>query len=166
MKQISLALGLLIAGCGEGDPPAPRAAQPKLDLIDFFTGPSNGKGKIDILFRDSKSLRVISHGKPNGRGGLILEQRLAEGSKMRRRRWVMKCSANGNCDGTLTDASGPVRVQVRGNAAHIRYRMHNRLDVDQWLMLRPDRRTIDNCLRVSKWGLSVATVDEVIRRQP
>ncbi len=166
MKRIALLLSLILAGCGRGDPPPPRAAEPKLDLIAFFTGPSSGKGTIDIIFQHSKPLQVISSGKSDGRGSLVLDQRLAEGSKVRRRRWVMKCSAAGNCDGTLTDASGPVRVQVAGNAAHIRYRMPNRLDVDQWLTLRADRRTIDNRLRVFKWGFRVATVDEVIRRGP
>ena len=164
MKRVSLALILLIAGCESSEPPAPTAAQPKLDLVDFFTGQSMGKGKIDILFQRDKPLRVVSRGQPDGRGGLILDQRIGEGARLRTRRWVMHCAPGGRCDGTLTDASGPVAVKVDGNTAHIRYRMPNRLDVEQWLVLRPDRVTLDNRLRVSKWGVTVATVDEVIRR--
>ena len=164
MKRVSLALVLLIAGCDSGKPPAPTAALPKLDLVDFFTGDSIGKGRIEIWFQRDKALRVVSRGRPDARGGLILDQRIGEGAKVRQRRWVMHCASNGRCDGTLTDASGPVRVKITGNTAHIRYRMPNRLDVEQWLVLRPDRLTIDNRLRVSKWGLTIATVDEVIRR--
>jgi len=164
MKRIALGLALLLAGCESREPPARPAAQPKLDLIDFFTGRSMGKGKIDILLQDEKSLRVVSRGRTDDRGTLILDQHIGEGTKVRQRRWVMRCAANGRCDGTLTDASGPVQVKLDGNAAHIRYRMPKRLDVDQWLVLRPDRLTIDNRVRVSKWGFTVATVDEVIRR--
>ncbi len=164
MKGIWVALALLLAGCDSAKPPTPIAAEPTLDLVDFFTGPSTGKGRIEILFQRTKPLRVISSGRPDGRGGLVLDQRIGEGNKVRRRRWVMNCTPDQRCDGNLTDASGPVSVRLDGNSAHIRYRMPNRLDVEQWLVLRPDRTTIDNRLRVSKWGLTLATVDEVIRR--
>ncbi len=164
MRRIALTLTLLMAGCDSAKPPTPIAAEPKLDLVEFFTGQSTGKGTIDILLQRDKPLRVVSRGRPDGRGGLILDQRIGEGAKVRQRRWVMRCAANRRCDGTLTDASGPVTVKVEGNAAHINYRMPNGFDVEQWLVLRRDRRTLDNRLRVSKWGFSVARVDEVIRR--
>ena len=140
---------------------------PKLDLAAFFAGETEGRGRIDLIFQSSKPLRVRSDGRPDGRGGLVLAQAIREGSKPARTRlWRMHCTKQGRCDGTLTDAAGPVTVAVDGNTAHIRYRMKGGLAVEQWLVLQSDRRTLANSLRVSKWGVTVARVDETIRKAP
>jgi hypothetical protein len=42
--------------------------------------------------------------------------------------------------------------------------MRGDMDVDQWLTLAPGGRTARNVLRVRKMGLTVAALDETIRK--
>ena len=166
MRIAAASIGLLLNGCNQAEPPTPRAPQPKIDLVGFFTGKSKGQGEIDILFQSPQPLRVASVGRPDGRGGIVIDQAIKEGAKPpRTRRWRMRCSET-RCGGTLSDASGPVAVHLAGNTAHLRYTMHNGFAVEQWLALQADRRTIANRLRVSKWGVPVACVDETIAKRP
>ena len=165
MKRLGPALAVILAGCAPSSPPAPAAEQPKLDLVRFFTGTSEGRGTIDVIFQSAEPLRVTSRGRPGGAGRLILDQRITEGAKpARQRRWLMHCTAGGRCDGSLSDASGPVSVAVQA-MRRSPYAMKHGLAVEHWLVLRPDRRTIDNRLRVRKWGVTVARIDEVIRKR-
>ncbi len=166
MRLTAATIALLSTGCDQAGPPSARAAEPKIDLVSFFTGTSQGQGEIDIVFQSPQSLRVASVGRADGHGGIIVDQAIKEGAKSpRTRRWRMRCSDN-RCGGTLTDASGPVVVRLSGNTAHVRYTMHNGFAVEQWLVLQSGRRTIDNRLQVSKWGLPVARIDETIVKRP
>ena len=165
MKPVTACLALMMTGCSSDGRPASAAAQPTLDLIQFFSGRSAGEGTIKIVLQDRKPLRVASVGRAAGPGLLVLDQRITEGAEpTRMRRWQMNCTPRGRCRGSLTDATGQVRVTIGGNAARIHYEMKRGLKVEQWLVLRPDRRTLDSRLRVSKWGVTVARVDEVIRK--
>ena len=67
--------------------------------------------------------------------------------------------------GTLTDASGPVETVAIGRAIRIRYPMKGGLTVEQWLILLPGGRAIDNRMTVHKWGMRVATLRERIEKR-
>jgi hypothetical protein len=66
-------------------------------------------------------------------------------------------------DGTLTDAAGPVRVDVEGNKVRIRYEAKNHLNFDQWLTPAGPRQ-VNNAMKVKRFGITVAHYDEVIRK--
>lgn len=143
----------------------PAAEQARLEPIAFFTGESTGTGTIDQLFSRPRPLIVRSIGRPDGRGGLVLTQAIREGSKAERTRtWTMRQVGPGRYAGTLTEAVGPVTVQVQGPRAVIEYRMKDGLAVRQQLALQADGRTLLNRLVVTKWGIRVATVRETILR--
>ena len=162
MRILAVAITAAVAGCTT-DVPAPRHG--KADAIAFFTGRTNGLGELDILFQSPVPVRVASVGRPDGRGGLILDQRISEGDKpVRMRRWRLRPAGPDRLIGSLTDADGPVSVTVRGGRIHIEYEMKNGMDVDQWLTLRGDGRTIDNRMSVRRFGITLATVEETIAK--
>jgi hypothetical protein len=147
-------------------PPLAADASKTLDPIAFFTGTSKGEATLKVIASAPKPVRVQSEGRPDGNGGLILVQHIREGNKPERvRTWTMQPVAPGRFTGTLTpDAVGPVAVIASGPRAQIRYRMKSGLDVRQELALQADGITLLNRLSVSKWGVDVAELNEVIRK--
>ena len=142
----------------------PAASGPALDPVAFFTGQTRGEGELDTLLSRPVRLSVESVGRRQG-DTLILDQTIREGDKAPRvRRWSMRPVAPGRYTGTLTDAEGPVDVAVTGPRARIRYRMRGGLQVEQQLTLQNDGRTLLNRMRVEKFGIRVASVEETIRK--
>ena len=85
-------------------------------------------------------------------GGVRLRQRIMEGDKPpRTRTWVLTPAGAGRWTGTLTDATGPVAAEVRGNRLHIRYDGDG-VGIEQWLYLQPDGRTVQNSLVAPEVG--------------
>jgi hypothetical protein len=155
---------LLLAACTSVELPAgPRPFDP----IAFFAGPTEGRGRLDILLSGSRTIHVQSLGTRTKEGGLLLVQNIREEGKAARvRRWVMKPDEDGDgvYHGTLTDADGPVTLAVRGARATISYRTPDGVRIDQQLALQADGRTLLNHLGAYKFGLRVATLEETIRR--
>ncbi len=52
-----------------------------------------------------------------------------------------------------------------GNCLQLAYRMKGGLGVDQWLYLQPGGKVELNPMKVSKLGITVAKLDETIRRK-
>lgn len=116
------------------------------------------------MFKDPREVRVEGRGRVEGRT-LILQQVIAEAGKApRQREWRITEQGPGRFDGTLTDARGPVIAEVEGNRLHIRFTMHNNMRVEQWLTLEPDGRSAQNRLTVSRLGIQVARLDELITK--
>ena len=70
----------------------------------------------------------------------------------------------GRYRGTLTEASGPVTGEVVGNRLTLAFPMRGGLRVRQWLYLQPGGQVARNRLVVTKLGVPVASLDEVITR--
>ena len=70
----------------------------------------------------------------------------------------------GRYAGTLSDASGPVTADVAGNRLHIAFPMKGGLRAQQWLYLSPNGQVAQNRMVVTKLGIPVASLDEVITR--
>lgn len=140
-------------------------ASPAFDPVAFFEGRTEGEGRVKIIFKDAKTLRVESVGTRERDGTLALKQVIAEpGKPPRTRYWRLKALGGGRYSGTLTDAVGPVRIETVGTRIHIRYKAKDHLDYDQWLTPAGPRR-VDNRMRVKRFGLTVAHVDEVISKR-
>jgi len=133
----------------------------EFDPVDFFEGRSHGEGTLHQLLEGERKIRVDSVGKVRG-DTLVLDQvvRIA-GNKPKQRRWTLRPSGDG-WTGRLTDATGEVVAEREGDAILIRYRMDGGLKVEQLLTPRPGWRTVDNRMKIRKFGMVVARLDETI----
>ena len=130
----------------------------------FFTGRIEGSGTVNIILSGRHSVRVRSAGRME-RGALLLDQVVQEeGKPARRRSWRLVRSGPNRFTGTLSDARGPVTGSVAGNVLHLRYRSREGPSVEQRITLHPGGRTAHNRMTFRRFGLTVATVEETIRR--
>ena len=163
MMNRLLFLSLALAACGAAAP-AP-AAPAAFDPLAFFTGASRGEGTLKVLTRPTVPVRVESHGRPDGNGGLILDQTIREGSKpARQRRWVLRPTSPTTMSGTITDNPGTVSGRLDGNRMLLRYTMKGGLKTEQVMTLRADGRSLDNRMTIRKFGITVAHVNEIITK--
>jgi hypothetical protein len=141
------------------------AAAPRFDVAQFFVGRTQGEGVLNVMMSGSRSVRVRSIGRSERDGSVVLDQDIEEqGKPPRRRSWRLREVAPGRYAGTLSDAEGPVAGTATGNRLHLSFRMRGGMDVDQWLTVAPDTRSARNVLRVRKFGVTVAALEETIRK--
>ena len=154
MKAALAALFLLVAG------PAQAAFNP----VEFFRGRTQGEGTLKVVLKAAKTIRVDNVGTTEKDGSLLLTQRIHEpGKAARTRYWRLRETGPSRFEGTLTDATGPVRVEVHGERVRIRYRGKDHLDFEQWLTPAGATR-VNNEMRVRRFGIVVARFSEVIRK--
>ncbi|OYY70630.1 DUF3833 family protein [Sphingomonas sp. 28-63-12] len=155
----------VLSGCVAVPHPAPLASAPRFAAIDFFTGPAEGHASLKVIF--GKRHRVIVHGlgRVGADGILVLDQTVEEAGKPpKQRQWRISEIRPDHYAGSLTDATGGVTGETNGNHLHLRFTMKGGLDTQQYLTLAPDGQSARNILVVRKWGLTLAVLDETIRR--
>ena len=141
------------------------SAAPQLDITAFFTGRTHTDNVLKIVFHRSTPLIVDSVGGRGDRGDFVLVDTVHEGDKpVRTRKWIMHQVGPGHYAGTLTDAVGPVDMNVSGNQATVRYKMKGGLDVVQTMRMQQDGRTLANHVVAKKFGLTFAHVDGTVRK--
>ena len=132
--------------------------------VDFFRGRTHGDGELKVIFQAPKRIAVDSLGSSEKDGSLVLKQVIHEpGKPARTRYWRLKQDGPNRFSGTLTDAAGPVRVDVAGNQVRIRYTAPNHLNFDQTLTPAGSGE-VRNSMRVRRFGITVARFEEVIRK--
>lgn len=140
------------------------AAATGFDPVDFFRGRTQGVGTLKAALQKSKTIRVDSIGREQKDGALLLTQTIHEpGKAPRTRTWRMRKEPSGRYSGTLSDAKGPVRVDVEPTGIRIRYTDKDNLAFDQRLTATGPRE-VRNRMTVKRFGIRVATFDEVIRK--
>lgn len=151
-------LALLLAAAAQ--------APPRFDPIRFFTGRTEGTGRLKVVLRRGHPVRVHGRGRVAPDGALLLDQTVdEEGKPPRTRQWRIRRTAPGRYAGTLTDARGPVTVESIGNRLHIRFKQASGgVAIEQWLTLALDGRSARNRLVARKLGIAVAHLDETIRK--
>jgi hypothetical protein len=144
---------------------AAPAADPKLDMLAFFTGHTHADNVIRIALHGPHKLIVDSIGGRNKEGQFVLIDTVQEeGKPVRKRTWAMHPDGPNHFTGSLSDASGPVDVTVNGKSATIRYVMKDGgLKIDQQLALQRDG-TLSNHVTAKKFGLKFAQVEGIIRK--
>ena len=141
------------------------APAPAFDPLAFFTGPSRGSGQLKVLLKAPVPVHVTSVGSPDGKGGIILDQTIHEGSKPpRERRWVLHQTSATTMTGTVTDTPGLVHGRVSGNKLLLNYTMKGGMKASQILTLQPGGRSVINRMTVKRMGVTVARVQEVITK--
>ncbi len=153
-----------LAACTAAAQPEPRQGGAGFDPVAFFRGRTHGEGKLRIMFQQPKAMRVDSIGRDDPNGDLVLEQTVREpGKPARIRYWRLRKTGSDRYSGTLTDAAGPVRIDTIGGTIRIRYTAKDNLNFEQWLTPVGPRR-IDNRMKVRRFGIVVAHLDEVITK--
>jgi hypothetical protein len=142
------------------------AALAALNPLTFFSGTTHGVGTIKILFKGTQTLRVSSLGRPDGHGGIHLDQNVTQGSEApKARHWYLRPTSTTTLSGTLApDASGPVTGSISGQSMTLAYPMKGGLTAAQSLNLQPGNHVLVNHMTVKKFGLTVATIDERITK--
>lgn len=160
------ALMLPVAACVETPGHADlAAASPTFTPQVFFAGRTVGEGMLKVALSHAKPVHVEGLGRVGPDGALTLVQKVEEqGKPARSRTWRLRQRHDGGYDAVLSDAVGPVEVDVHANLLHIRFVMKGRLGVEQWIYLQPDGRSALNRMVVRKFGIPVATLRETIRK--
>ena len=165
MRAFLLTAPFLLATFASAPPVrAADAAQP-FDPIRFFNGTTEGEGVLKVALRSPTEIRVQSRGRIEPDGTLSVRQIVSEGDKpARTREWRIREVSPGRYAGTLSDATAPVVGETIGNRLRLRFRIKGGLYVEQWLTFASGGRSVHNVMRVRKFGLTVASVDERIRK--
>ena len=142
------------------------AALTALDPLSFFTGPSHGVGTIKIILKGVQPIHVTSRGRPDGHGGMYLDQDVIEGSKpSQARHWYLRPTSATTLAGSLApDASGPVTGSLSEQTLTLSYPMKGGMTATQTLIVQPGGRVLLNHMIVKKFGLTVATIEERISK--
>lgn len=142
-----------------------QATAPSMAPERFFVGRTEGVGTVRIMLSGSHGVRVRSRGRMDRSGALMIDQVVEEeGKPARRRIWRLERTGSNRFTGTISDARGPITGEVTGDVLHLRYRSTDGPSVEQWITLQPDGRTARNRMTFRRFGLTVATLEELIRR--
>ncbi|MGN6278175.1 MAG: DUF3833 family protein [Sphingomonas sp.] len=154
-------LSFFALAAATGDLAAP---QPLFRPDAFFAGRTEGHAELKELFHSTKPVHVVGHGRVD-HGTLILDQTvMQQGKKPQQREWRIHQISPGRYAGTLSDATGPVEGDVSGNCLHLSYPMKGGLQVDQLIYLQPGGQSALNRMKITKFGITVASLDETITR--
>lgn len=163
----ALLLTAFAPASGRAAPMAPElaAAHPVFSVERFFLGRTRGEGSLKIMLRGAEVVRVEGNGWVEKDGTLVLEQMVSRGARpAQKRQWRLRPAGPGSYAGTLTDAGGPIQGEVRGNLFHLSYAMKDGAEAEQWIYLQADGRTALNRMRIRKFGMNVAHLEETIRK--
>jgi hypothetical protein len=131
----------------------------------FFVGRTEGTGTVHVMLSGRHAVRVHSRGRVDPSGVLLLDQRVEEeGKPVRTTRWRLARSRQGRITGSIVGGRGPVTGEMAGNVLRLRYRSAEGPQVEQSITFHPDGRTAHNRMIYRRFGLTVATVEETIRR--
>ena len=144
---------------------AAAADRSDLDMLAFFAGRTHSDSILKVVLKRPVKLIVDSVGGKGDRGDFVMIDTVHEGDKpARQRKWIMKQAGPNHFTGSLTDASGPVDIQVDGDTATITYMMKGGLKVEQQLQLQRDGRTLSNRVTAKKLGMKFARVEGSVRK--
>ena len=147
--------------------PAALPAQPAartFDPVAFFEGQTTGEGQLRKIMSAAKATRVTGRGRIEG-GVLVLDQSVAiAGEPRRERQWRLHAVAPGRWAGTLSDARGPVNASAAGAVLTIAYTSNDGMGITQSVTLARDGQSARNLMKVRKFGMTVATLEETITR--
>jgi hypothetical protein len=166
---VAIFVSLIIAGCAQPLPPSAfENGEPEMRPEVFFVGTSNSSGVLeDTAGAPTRRFHVKSDGIALPDGSFRLEQIIAfDTDAPATRTWILRRIDAHKYAATLTDAAGPVEGEAYGNLFHLRYPLKTPMggQMEQWLYLQPDRRTLLNVATVSVLGIPVARLSELITR--
>ncbi len=165
-----VACAAMLCACAAPIQPAAFAGRgPEMRPEAFFSGETRSTGVLSKrIGAASTPMQVRGQGTLLPDGSLRLEQNVSIGDAApQNRTWVMRRLDAHRYAATLTDASGPVEGEAYGNVLHLRYPMKSPFvgQMEQWLTLQPDGRTVLNEATVRVFGVAVAHLSERITHE-
>jgi hypothetical protein len=159
-------MSLVVSGCASfADPHRDPSPRPDFSPERFFQGETQGTGELRVIFSPPQRVHVRSRGRIEKDGTLVLDQRVErEGEAATLRQWRLRRDESGRYSGTLSEASGPVRGELRGGHLYLQYAMKGGLSVEQQLVPDASGLILENRLIVRAFGLPVARLEETIRK--
>ena len=159
-----------LAGCAAALPPSAfEGGAPEMRPENFFAGATNSSGVLQNRSgAPMRRLHVKGAGQALPDGSFRLDQSVSiDQDAPEIRTWVMRRVDSHHYTATLTDASGPVEAQAYGDLFHLRYPMKVPLggQMEQWMYLQPDGRTVMNEATVRVFGVVVAHLSERITHE-
>ena len=168
IAAVTRCAALLIAvTCVGGAASGAGAAQAQsFDPITFFTGATDSTGTLKQAFSSAKATHVTGFGAMRANGVFVLEQTMiVTGAAAKNRQWQLHQISPGHFGGTISDAKGPVTIDVAGNRLLIKYTMQNGLKVESVIAIDAGGRTGHNVSTIRKWGMTAATLSETISKK-
>lgn len=167
---VLLATGLGGFGCAPALPPSAfEGSIPEMRPEIFFAGATNSSGVVENRSgAPTRRFRVQGTGRTLPDGSFRLDQSVIfDRGAPEMRTWVVRRLDAHTYTATLTDASGPVAAETYGNLFHLHYPMKSPFggQMEQWLYLQPDGRTVMNEATVRVFGVVVAHLSERITRE-
>ncbi len=167
MKRL-LVVGVMVSlGSGPADarPDRLASATPHFDVAAFFSGRTEGTGRLKVILRQARTVHVHGSGTIGASRELFLNQIVEqEGKPAARRTWSISALGDDRYGGSLTGATAPIRGNVSGNCLHLELKLRGGLMAEQWLYLQPGGRVAINRMSIRKMGIQVARLDETIRK--
>ena len=171
-KIILLAWCLMLAACAMPDVRQYQAAEPKLNLVDYFLGTTDAWGMVQK--RNGaviKRFHVEIIG-TQSKGALILNEHFKyDDGTTQQRVWTLNRQADGRWIGTAADVKGESVGVLAGNALHWQYTLllpidGNRYEVqfDDWMFLI-DEHSMLNRSSMSKFGVELGQVTLFFRKR-
>jgi hypothetical protein len=166
--RMAIAAALLVVvrpGAAAFGTPTGVAPVPGFDPVTFFTGATDSVGSLKQVFSSAKASHVTGFGAFRSNGLFVLDQSvMIAGEPTRSRQWQLHQISPSQFGGTVSDGSSPVTISVSGNRLVIRYAMQGGLGLTSILTIAPDGRRGHIESRIKKWGITVATLSETIRK--
>ena len=149
-----------LSGCASVLAPAVfESGAPEMRPEVFFGGKTTSSGVMENRSgAPTRRFKVEGHGQSLTDGTFRLEQTVVvDQDAPKKRTWVMQRIDAHHYTATLTDASGRVDAEAYGDLFHLRYPMKAPLggEMEQWMYLQPDGRTVINEATVRVFGVVV-----------
>jgi hypothetical protein len=158
----AIAAGVLVAAASPaGSLGAGGAGQP----LRFFEGRTEMISVVKVVMKKPYRSRTTGRGQILPDGSLMLVQQVQDAGKpAHMRHWKIRRTGARRFTGTMSEATGPVRVeQIRGKY-RFKFRMKGSLAVEQWLTPAPGGRSAHSRVIVRKLGMRVASSEGTIRK--
>ena len=138
----------------------------RFDPAAFFTGRTTSEGTLSQIFSSDRRTRVSTFGTRQRNGDMVLEQDVTIGDQPTRHRvWRLRETTPGHFTGTISDAADDLAGSLTGNTLTLTYTMDNHLGVHQEVTVQPGGQSAVNVMRIRRFGITVARLREVIRRE-
>jgi hypothetical protein len=159
-----------LTGCSSALPPSAFAGgTPAMRPEIFFAGPTRSSGVLENRSGVPTSrLQVEGCGKTLADGSFRLDQIVHFSTgKPEVRIWLVHRIDAHRYEGTLTDASGPVKAEAYGNLFHVLYPMASPIggQLEEWMYLQPDGKTVMNETTIFVFGVVAAHLAERITHE-
>ena len=132
----------------------------------FFAGTTTSTGLLETNSgAPTRQFHVEGKGQQLADGSFRLDQSVTLGQQApKSRTWIIRRLGEHRYTATLTDASGPVTAEAYGNLFHLRYPLKSLPagEMEQWMYLQPDGRTVMNEATVRALGVVVGHLSERI----